>query len=246
MFILGPAGSGKTALTSAFGQYLEKQGFQPAYINLDAAVEDLPYTPDFDIRTYYTVSDIMRKYKVGPNLALIKSVEMLTQYEDHIRRFIEYASTSYDYIIVDTPGQLELTIFHDACIRIMRLFTGRSCAVFLMPADIIRSLRDAVFLRLMALAIRYRVDMPVITVLSKYDLNPEAEKYVQLDLPPEEIAKMLEHEHGQIDLVAQLLDIVRKLEKRQRLIRLSVMTGEGLEDLSTMVYEVFCTCGDLT
>ncbi len=246
IFILGPAGSGKTTLTAYFGKYLERQGFQPAYVNLDAAVEELPYTPDFDIRTYYTVGDLMRKYRIGPNLALIKSVEMLTQYEEDIRKFMDYASSSYDYVLVDTPGQLELTIFHEACIRIMKLFAGRSCTLFLMPADIIRSLRDAVFLRLMALAIRYRVDMPVVVVLSKYDLNPEAEKYVQLDLTPDQLARLIEYDQGQIDLIAQLLDTIRKLEKRQRLIKLSTITGEGLEDLSTIIYEVFCTCGDLT
>ncbi len=246
VFILGPAGSGKTTLTSAFGQYLERQGFQVAYINLDAAVEELPYTPDFDIRTYYTLGDIMRRYKIGPNLALIKSVEMLKDYEDDIRKFIEYVSTSSDYILVDTPGQLELTIFHDACIEIMRLFSGRSCALFLMPADIIKSLRDSVFLKLMALAIRYRVDMPLVSVLTKCDLNPDAEKYLQTDLSPDDIARLIERDRGQLDLVAELLNVIRKLERRQRLIKVSVVTGEGFEDLNTVVYEVFCTCGDLT
>ena len=244
VFIIGPAGSGKTTLTSTLGRYLEEQNFKVCYVNLDAAVEDIPYEPDFDIRTYYTVSKIMKEEKIGPNLALIRSVELLLKYENDIKNLIEYVKEDYDYILVDTPGQLELTIFHEACIKIMKLFSERtrSCIVFLIPADIVRSVRDIAFLKLMALAIRYRIDVPVITAISKIGLNPNVENILNESID----VKDIELAGTERDLVYELWNTIKKIEKKQRIVKICSITGEGLEDLHTLIYEVFCTCGDLT
>ena len=248
VFILGPAGSGKTTLVARFGKYLEEQGLRVCYVNLDAAVEDLPYTPDFDIRTYYTVDDIMRKEHVGPNMALIKSVEYLLNYKDNLVTFLKNIPELYDYVLVDTPGQLELSIFHDSSIEIMKLFTeiGRSCGVFLLPSDIIKTPRDLAFLKLMALAIRYRLDVPIVTAVSKVDLNPGIDKILELDLASEDALSKVVLEGVQQDLVQELWRIIKRLEKRQRIVKVSSVTGQGLEDLHSLIYEVFCTCGDLT
>lgn len=248
VFILGPAGSGKTTLVASFGKYLEDQGLRVCYVNLDAAVEDLPYTPDFDIRTYYTVDDIMKKERVGPNMALIKSVEYLLNYRDNITSFLKNVPELYDYVLVDTPGQLELTIFHDSSIQIMKLFTeiGRACGVFLLPSDIIRNVRDLAFLKLMALAVRYRLDVPIVTAISKADINPNVDKIIELDIESPEFLDKVEIEGVQQDLVREMWRIIKKLEKRQRIIKVSSLTGQGLEDLHSLIYEVFCTCGDLT
>ncbi len=244
VFIVGPAGSGKTTLTDVLGRYLEKQGFSTCYVNLDSAVEEVPYNPDFDIRQYYTVFKLMKEEKIGPNMALIRSVELLLKYEEQIRNFVEYASNNYDYILVDTPGQLELTIFHEASITIMKLFAerSRSCVVFLIPADMIKTIRDVAFLKLMALAIRYRIDVPVVTTISKIDLNPRVEEIVTRDLDSSELSLMGTEQ----DLVHELWSIIRKIEKRQRIVKVCSITGEGLDELHTLIYEVFCACGDLS
>ena len=245
VFILGPAGSGKTSLTESFGRYLEEQGFQTCYVNLDAAVEEVPYDADFDIRTYYTVRDIMRREKIGPNMALIRSVEELLRYEDQIKKFVEYASENYDYILVDTPGQLELTLFYDASIKIMRIFSERTraCGVFLIPADIVHSVRDLAFLKLMALATRYRIDVPVVSAITKADLNPKIDEVLSIE--DEKYGEIM-LEGAQKDLVEELWKIISRLEKKQRVVKICIPRREGLDDLHTLIYEVFCTCGDLS
>ncbi len=237
VFILGPAGSGKTMLTHRFGKHIEDQGFRVCYVNLDAAAERLPYRPDFDIRSYVRAQDLMLKLNVGPNTALIKSVELMASYLDEIRKFASEAESICDYVIVDTPGQLELVIFHDSSIRIMSELGRRACSVFLIPSDLLRTPRDLVFLRLLALAIRYRVDTPLVVAISKSDLLSR-----DLELSVDALsASELGH-----DLVEQIWRIVKELDKRQRIVKVSSVTGEGLDELHTLVYEVFCTCGDLT
>lgn len=241
IFILGPAGSGKTTLTEKFGKYLEEQGFSVGYINLDAAVEKLPYHPNFDIRNYYTVDDVMRKFNIGPNTALIRSVELLLSYRDEIKKIVSELLFDKDYIIIDTPGQLELVVFHSCGIEILKIFEGKSCTVFLIPADLLRSIRDFAFLKLLALAIKYRINMPIVTVISKADML-SCEAFQEVLSRKEDLLI----EGVQADLTLELWNIIDKLEKKQRIIRVSSLTGEGLEDLHTIIHEVFCTCGDLT
>jgi len=48
-----------------------------SFINLDPGVEELPYTPQTDVREYVNVRDVMRRYGLGPNGALIKSIDTL-------------------------------------------------------------------------------------------------------------------------------------------------------------------------
>ena len=244
VFILGPAGSGKTTLTYKFGKYLEDQGFSVGYVNLDAAVENTFYKPDFDIRTYLTVTKLMNELNIGPNTALIKSVELMYEYREEISKFIKNAELLYDYVLVDTPGQLELVLFHKCCIEIMKLFKGRSSGIFLIPADLLEDIRDLAFLRFLALATRCRLDIPLVIVISKADLIKQDFKF---EFTEEEFEKLISHGHGiEVDLVRDLYDMIKKLEKYQRIIKVSSITGEGFDDLHTILYEIFCTCGDLS
>ncbi len=79
-----------------------------SFINLDPGVEELPYTPQIDVREYVNVRDVMRRYGLGPNGALIKSIDMLLQYKDLIKEKI--GKMDADYIMVDTV--LALRYFH--------------------------------------------------------------------------------------------------------------------------------------
>ena len=47
--VLGTAGSGKTSLTSVLQTYLEDHQLDSIIVNLDPAVEELPYEPHVDV-----------------------------------------------------------------------------------------------------------------------------------------------------------------------------------------------------
>jgi translation initiation factor IF-2 len=47
-------------------------------------------------------------------------------------------------------------------------------------------------------------------------------------------------------MLAEVLQVVRKYLRAERLVAVSAVTGEGIEELYKLVHEVFCTCGDLT
>jgi len=110
--MLGPAGCGKTSLTAAFGSYLEGLGQEVAYVNLDPGCEELPYEPDFDIRSFFTVRQLMAEEKLGPNGAMIRASELM---EEHLGAIISaLGRLKADYTLVDTPGQMEIFVLRPA------------------------------------------------------------------------------------------------------------------------------------
>ena len=113
IIVLGSAGCGKTTLVANFGKWIEEtQDLNVSYVNFDPGVEELPYEPDFDIRNYIKVSDVMRKYHLGPNGALIKSSDLMLNYMDEIHKKLDKISA--DFILIDTPGQMELFVFRES------------------------------------------------------------------------------------------------------------------------------------
>jgi hypothetical protein len=105
LLILGPAGCGKSLLTGSFGSYLEKEGYAVKYMNLDPGVLETPYKPDFDVREKFTVEKIMRTEGLGPNGAILRAMNILSN--------LQLPSFDVDFVLVDTPGQLEPFIFRD-------------------------------------------------------------------------------------------------------------------------------------
>ena len=68
-------------------------------VNLDPATKPI-YRADADIRKYIRTEQVMKRYRLGINSALIKSVELSLSYIDKLK-------LSADYVLYDTPGQLD-------------------------------------------------------------------------------------------------------------------------------------------
>ena len=75
VYVLGPAGAGKSSFTAIFSEWLINEGGIALLVNLDPATSYLPYTPDVDIRMYVDARDVMKKYNLGPNGAIIASTD---------------------------------------------------------------------------------------------------------------------------------------------------------------------------
>ena len=79
LFIIGTAGSGKSLLTASFTKWLKMDGQDVVTVNLDPGVLTLPYTPDVDVRNYVRVEEIMEKYMLGPNGALVMAADLIAE-----------------------------------------------------------------------------------------------------------------------------------------------------------------------
>ena len=60
----------------------------PNIINLDPAVSFLPYEPDFDIRKIIDYKKTMKEYKLGPNGAIMTSLNLFASKIDELVKFV--------------------------------------------------------------------------------------------------------------------------------------------------------------
>ena len=174
LFMVGMAGSGKSALTGSYLEWLRGRDQDVLSLNLDPGATSLPYNPDVDARNYVDIKQLMSDYSLGPNGALIMACDLLADHLEEIRREIEDANP--DLIIADTPGQIELFAFREGGRFIANDLPEENCALlYLMDAPFTRSPLNFISNLYLAAAIYSRVMRPQIYVLSKSDLVSEEE-----------------------------------------------------------------------
>ena len=112
IFVTGTAGSGKSLLTSALTTWYSGKGAHAISANLDPGTVNLPYEPDVDIREMIDLQTIMTSYQLGPNGAQIFAADMLATRITELQDQVD--SLNPDYVIFDTPGQVELFAYRES------------------------------------------------------------------------------------------------------------------------------------
>ncbi len=242
IFVMGPAGSGKTYLTGALSEWLQNHGMDVAVVNLDPAADWLPYNPDVDVREFVTAYDVMKKYNLGPNGALIMSVDLLTNYLDDIRKQVEEMKPNY--VVVDTPGQLEIFAFRIAGrIVVSRLSEGcRALALFLIDSYLASRPSALASLLFLATATAMSHGLPQLTILSKADVLSDADlnKLREWIEDPELMLSELEPEFKRLYSTIDVPLIVEALIKPmvRELLPVSAITGYGLDELYAAIQRI--------
>lgn len=224
ILIVGTAGSGKTLLTSEFGQYLE-MNYSTRYINLDAGAIQVPYDPDFDVRDFFTLEEIMAEKNLGPNGATLEAVDRLSK--------LDFPQFADDFVLIDTPGQLEPFVFRGGA-EAFRGFTENS--IFLIDGTAPSETFPSQYLY--SLATQYALDAPMVRVLNKIDiLSPE--KIDELDrmmMDPRMLGSV-----GGVGMRDQMnmdiADLLMEMHLPGRFPAISAKTREGFEDLITHLLE---------
>ncbi|MCS7099552.1 MAG: ATP/GTP-binding protein [Sulfolobales archaeon] len=177
LFIAGPAGSGKSLLTSTLSTWIERFEYSVCKVNLDPASELLPYVPDVDARRYVNARELMIRRGLGPNGALLASMDELLNYVVDIKTEIEDCRA--DYVLVDLPGQLEVIAFRLLGPRLLHeLAEGSNAAViFLIDARLVSKMYSAYSLLLLALSTMYRLNLPMVLAVNKIDLVVDLTAY---------------------------------------------------------------------
>jgi len=244
IFILGPAGSGKSYLTYSFTNWLIEHGMDIAIVNLDPAVTWLPYTPDVDIRDYITVEEVMRKYNLGPNGALVATIDLSINFIENLRNEIDELKANY--VVVDTPGQMELFAFRSAGPTIMSslALNDKSVVLFLVESTIL--VKPSTFLSLIMLALAASIahKLPQIITITKTDLLPREryEDIIRWIEDPMEIFKDIKSEDAVFvtqysDVIAAFEDIIARFNIGG-FVATSSITGQGLDELYALVQRV--------
>ncbi|MDC4231339.1 MAG: ATP/GTP-binding protein [Nitrosopumilus sp.] len=233
IFISGTAGSGKSLLTSRLLESYTKNGVFTAVLNLDPGVESLPYTCDVDVRDYVDIVSIMQKYDLGPNGAMIMANDLIASKIDEIQN--EVNGVNPDYLIVDTPGQIELFAYRSSGrFLVENISSEEKINIFLFDGALINSPVNFVSIALLATSIRLRLNVPTVNVLTKTDLIGDKLKEIlqwttSLSTLEEAIAK--EADGDTYTLTTNILRGLNLGGFAQGLIPISNVTGEGLPNL---------------
>ena len=169
IFVSGTAGAGKSLLTSKLYEYYTKNGAFAAVLNLDPGVENLPYTCDIDVRDFVDYVSIMQQYDLGPNGALIMANDLIASKVDDIKNEVDRVNP--DYLIVDTPGQIELFAYRSSGpFLVENISSEEKTNIFLFDGALINTPVNFVSIALLATSIRLRLNLPTVNVLTKTDL----------------------------------------------------------------------------
>ena len=233
IFVSGTAGSGKSLLSSKLYEYYTKNGAFAAVLNLDPGVEKMPYTCDIDVRDHIDYVSIMQQYELGPNGALIMANDLIASKIDDIQN--EVNTVNPDYLIVDTPGQIELFAYRSSGRFIIENLTSEEkTSVFLFDGSLITSPVNFVSIALLATSIRLRLNLPTINVLTKTDIIGEKLKEIlqwttSLNTLENAIAK--ETDGDTYTLTTNILRGLNFGGFAQGLIPVSNVTGDGYVNL---------------
>ena len=237
VFFVGSAGSGKTYLTKAFSDYLEFKRIDHIIVNLDPGAGNLPYSPDIDVREWFSIEDVMEKYDVGPNGAQIIASDLIaTKVDDIIDEIDLYNAT---YVLMDTPGQMELFTLR-ASSEVLIGILGRNNCVSVFLFDPVVSQQAPGFLSLVFLysSAIMRLNIPQIPVLSKVDILPEhtVKKILEWSKSPETLHDSISRERG---LSPDLFNLLYDLGLFRPLIPVSSKTGDGMDDIYEQIQEIY-------
>jgi len=233
IFVSGTAGSGKSLLTSKLQDYYSRNGAFAAILNLDPGVDSMPYTCDIDVRDYVDYVSIMQQYELGPNGAMVMANDLIASKIDDIQNDINKVNP--DYLIVDTPGQIELFAYRSSGRFIVdNISNEEKTNIFLFDGSLITSPVNFVSIALLATSIRLRLNLPTINVLTKTDLIGDKLKNI---LQWSTNLKTLENAIGNEtdgDTYTLTTNILRGLNLggfAQGLIPISNLTGDGFVNL---------------
>jgi len=176
-YVMGTAGSGKTLLTYHLSSYLRNRwNLNVAIVNLDPGVKtnNLPYSPDVDVRDFVDYEEIAIQMKLGPNGALIEATNQLYKKVEEIRDEIEYLGA--EHVLLDLPGQIELFAYRNYGSALFEVLEPESqVTLFLMDPALASSPLGFVSISLLGLSLAYRFPMPQLNVLTKIDLLSQDE-----------------------------------------------------------------------
>jgi GTPase SAR1 family protein len=242
LYIIGTAGSGKTTLTHAFQNWMQSLGLDTITVNLDPGVEDLPYAPDVDVRDWIRLDEIMEQRGLGPNGAQIVAADLLALNAHEIADVLGKFETNY--VLIDTPGQIELFTFRESASIVIDTF-GRedSALVYLNDPALVKQPSGLVASTLLVATTQFRHNLPFINVLSKADLltPEELEQVVKWSLDPMALYDALTQSEATPRMVLDtaFFESLERIGVYKRLTAVSSEIPFGFEDIYAQVQMVF-------
>ncbi len=230
IFVTGTAGSGKSLLTSKLIQWYKDNN----------GVISLPYEPDVDVRNYIDIDKIMSEHNLGPNGALIMAADLIATKLDEIQE--EVFNLNPDFVIADTPGQIELFIFRASGPYFVSNFqSDNKINIFTFDGILASSTPiNFISIALMATSVKLRLNITQIDVMTKRDLVIDKLQDIIRWSSKSALEDSLQNEKNiEYSILSKdLLQVLFKNKLMQNPILISSLTMSGMVNLTASLSRV--------
>lgn len=154
-------------------------GGLPYVMNLDPAVRNVPYHANIDIRDTVDYRQVMEHYNLGPNGAIMTSLNLFTTKFDQVLQILDRQcdskTTTPSHVLIDTPGQIEIFQWSASGSIITDTLATSFPTCIAYVVDTPRSASPVTFMSSMlyATSILYKSRLPLIVVFNKTDVVPD-------------------------------------------------------------------------
>ncbi|GAB2246607.1 hypothetical protein Droror1_Dr00002100 [Drosera rotundifolia] len=172
IIVIGMAGSGKTTFLHRLVCHSQESKLRGYVINLDPAVLSLPFGANIDIRDTVKYKEVMKQFNLGPNGGILTSLNLFATKFDEVISVVEKRADQLDYVLVDTPGQIEIFTWSASGAIITEAFASTFPTVIAYVVDTPRSVSPATFMSnmLYACSILYKTRLPLVLAFNKTDV----------------------------------------------------------------------------
>jgi GPN-loop GTPase len=242
IYFAGTAGAGKTKLVQAFATYLKTSGYDATTVNLDPGNDSSSFEPDVDIREWVRLQNVMDEYGLGPNGAQVAASDLMAIKVFEVKQAISEFKT--DYVLVDTPGQIELFAFRESSRAIVDALSGeRSAIAFLFDPALAKTAGGFVSLLMLSATVEFRFRLPMLNLLTKTDLlTPEQlEEVLAWGEEPMRLADAVQTEAPtpDVQLSAEMLRAIETLSPLRSLLPTSSVDMTGLDGVYRSAQRIF-------
>ena len=239
LIVLGMAGSGKTTFVQKLEEEIADKDKESYIINLDPAVMDTLYEPNLDIRDTIKYKEVMTSNNLGPNGAILTSLNLFSTNIDKVISILE-PKKDLDFVVIDTPGQLEVFSWSASGKLITDSFSIIFPSILIYIIDIPRCNNPNTFSSnmLYALSIMYKMKLPLLIAFNKVDVTKD-NKVIEWIQDFQSLQDALRKKDDYISTFSSSLSLLlAEFYKTIKYVSVSSKTGEGFDELISKCEEI--------
>jgi GTPase SAR1 family protein len=142
-------------------------------VNLDPAVQQLIFPALLDICDTIKFKPLMQQYGLGPNGGIMTALNLYAAQFNQVMDILE-AKENLEYIVVDTPGQIEVFSWSASGTIITECLASAfpTSIVYVVDSSRVTDPNSFMSNMLYACSIYYKTRLPLIVVFNKTDVAP--------------------------------------------------------------------------